>query len=99
VTIIFHNHAGPAAAAVLPARAGAPAPDSIADIAERLMGEFGGQLDLSVISRTVLDCRDDLACPPTGAPPSLVERLARERLLRTAHRSSLAVLPGPRGSP
>lgn len=66
----------------------APVPASLADITERLMSEFGGRLNLSVISRTVLDSRNDLA----GSRPESVEALARQRLTATARPSSLAPL-------
>lgn len=58
--------------------------ESIADIAERLMGEFGDRLDLEVISRTVLDCRDGLAGHPPGASLELIEQMSRQHLQRTA---------------
>lgn len=54
---------------------------SLADIAERLMAEFSGQVNLSVISRVVQESRKDLQGAPPGALPELTERLARQRLL------------------
>jgi hypothetical protein len=61
-------------------------PDTIADIAERLMGEFGGRLDLAVISAAVLDSVHHLEC--AGAPsPEHIERLARHRLRMATHRT------------
>lgn len=82
---MIDNHTTSPGAVVLPSQRGAAVtvpevPDSIADIAERLMGEFGDRLDLDVISGIVLDCRDGLA----GSPAELVERQARQRLRRSA---------------
>jgi len=54
--------------------------DSVADVTERLLFEFGGERDLAVISRMVLGCRAELAGVPEGALPELLERLARQRL-------------------
>jgi hypothetical protein len=47
VTIIFDDQTRHGPAAVLLASRGVVVPDSIADIAERLVDEFGGQPDLS----------------------------------------------------
>jgi hypothetical protein len=75
-----------AAAVAVPTPRAPAASESIADIAERLMGEFGDRLDLDVISRTVLDCRDGLAGCPSGASLELIERMSRQHLQRTAGR-------------
>ena len=56
-----------------------------ADVCERLMAEFGSDLQLSVITRVALQAKRDLSCSPTGALPELVERLARQRLLVIAN--------------
>lgn len=56
---------------------------SVPDIAERLMIEFGGAVDLSVISQIVLRCCRDLRGIPAATAPELVERLARQDLLDT----------------
>jgi hypothetical protein len=53
---------------------------TLADIAEKLMTEFGAQFNVSTISNVVLACRHDLQKSPAGAPPKQVERLARYRL-------------------
>lgn len=58
------------------------APDvSLADVTERLMAEFCTRVEVSAVSRIVLDCRRELAGVHTSAVPELVERLARQRLL------------------
>lgn len=75
-------------AVTVPTQRATVASESIADIAERLMGEFGDRLDLDVISRTVLDCRDGLAGHPSGSSLELIEQLSRERLQRTARREA-----------
>jgi hypothetical protein len=54
---------------------------SLPDVAERLMAEFGGRVDLATITRVVLDCRRDLQGAPPGALPELLERHARQHLL------------------
>lgn len=54
---------------------------NVADVTERLLAEFEGQLDLGVVSRVVLETRRQLDCSPQGALPELVERAARQRLL------------------
>ena len=54
---------------------------SLPDVAERLMAEFGGRVDLATITRAVLDCRRDLQGAPPGALPELLERHARQHLL------------------
>lgn len=54
---------------------------SLADVTERLMAEFCASVDVSAVSRIVLDCRHELAGAHTSAAPELVERLARQRLL------------------
>ena len=54
---------------------------SLPDVAERLMAEFGGRVDLATITRAVLDCRRDLQGVPPGALPELLERHARQHLL------------------
>jgi hypothetical protein len=51
-----------------------------ADVTERLLAEFDGELDSAVVAAVVLDCRAELAAVPAGALPELLERLARERL-------------------
>jgi len=53
----------------------------LADVTERLMAEFEHQIELSVITRVVLQCRRDLDTPAIQALPELLERLARQRLL------------------
>ncbi len=57
---------------------------TLADVTERLMAEFGDQVDVSTVSRVVLGCRHDLQGSPVAALPELVERLARQRLLQGA---------------
>ena len=57
---------------------------SVADVIERLIGEFEDRLALHVIARAALGCRRDLDCSPTAALPELLERLARRRLLDVA---------------
>jgi hypothetical protein len=56
-------------------------PDAgLASVAERLMGEFEGRIDLFVITGVVLRCARDLSTVPAGALPELAERSARQRL-------------------
>jgi len=69
-----------------------PQQRSVADITEQLMGEFGAQINLSVISRTVLSCHEDLQ-RAAGASPQLLERLARGRLLLQVARTTTAPCP------
>lgn len=57
---------------------------SVADITERLMAEFDGQIQVATISDVVLGCQRDLRGSPVPALPELVERLARQRLLHPA---------------
>lgn len=71
-------------------------PDSLADITERLMGEFGDTLDLSVISRTVLHCRNALTGTASGARPTQVEDLARQRLRGMLLGTLRPAVPAPR---
>ena len=55
---------------------------SVADVTEALMGEFGAQLNLSVISQPVLEARHHVRATATEAPADLVEALARHLLLQ-----------------
>lgn len=67
-----------------PTRPASSAPHDmpLADITERLMVEFGDRIQVSTISKIVLECRHDLQGSPVQALPELVERLARQRLLQ-----------------
>ncbi|MDD7939560.1 hypothetical protein PHK61_14145 [Actinomycetospora lutea] len=49
----------------------------------RLAAEFPGH-HVAVVSATVVRCRRELDGVPPGALPELLERLARERLRRSA---------------
>ncbi len=51
-----------------------------ADITERLMAQFDGQLPLDTISDTVRDTARDLADQPAEDQAELVERVAAARL-------------------
>ncbi len=53
----------------------------LADVAERLMAQFGAEVDLPTISRVVMRCRRDLRGVPAAALEEHIERLARQRLL------------------
>jgi hypothetical protein len=55
-------------------------PVDVAAVAERLMLELEGQVNLAAISRVVLGCIRDLTAVPDEALPELVERCARQRL-------------------
>ena len=55
--------------------------ESVAAATARLAAEFGAHSPAS-IEPVVIACRRDLAGSPPGALPELVERLARQRLLR-----------------
>jgi hypothetical protein len=63
-----------------------PYTPSLADSTERLMLEFGTQLDLATISRTVLACRQELREARVGTP-ALIETLARQRLVQACNES------------
>jgi hypothetical protein len=52
----------------------------LADIVERLRGDFLGQLEPSLVITTVRRCRGELDITRGPAMPELVERLARQRL-------------------
>jgi hypothetical protein len=86
MTIMAQEHTGRHGAVTVPTQRTPATCESIADIAERLMGEFDDRLDLDVISRTVLDCRDGLAGHPSGSSLELIEQLSRQLLQRTAQR-------------
>jgi len=60
--------------------------DSLADVTERLFGEFEPRLSLGTIVATVRQCHHDLegAGTPQPALPELIERLARQRLTQLA---------------
>ena len=60
--------------------------DSLADVTERLFGEFEPRLSLGTIVATVRQCHRDLegAGTPQLALPELIERLARHRLTQLA---------------
>ena len=56
--------------------------DALADVAERPMAEFEGQLSPCVVSAVVRDVDRDLSgAPPAEARAELLERSARQRLL------------------
>jgi hypothetical protein len=55
----------------------------LTDTTDRLIVEFGGEVDVAAIGRVVLSCREELRGAPAGALPELIERLARQRLLST----------------
>jgi len=60
--------------------------ESLAEVTERLLGEFEPRLSLGTIVATVRECHRDLedAGTPQPALPELVERLARQRLTELA---------------
>ena len=66
----------------------------VIDVSEKLMAEFEHRLGLEVVSRTVLQCRQDLCTSPVSALPELVERSARQRLIDLVG----APLPAPRAA-
>lgn len=73
----------------------------LADVTERLMGEFSGQWSLDVISALVCQAARDLAGTGAGPWGELLERSARQRLvdLDAARRPPLAAVgPGRRSS-
>ena len=70
----------------------------LADVTERLMAEFEHQIELSVITRVVLQCRRDLDTPAIHALPELLERLARQRLLDQLPTGTRARVPAARSS-
>lgn len=53
---------------------------SLADVTDRLIGEFAGGLSASVVVATVRHCRRELDIVSGPAMPEMVERLARQRL-------------------
>jgi hypothetical protein len=57
------------------------APSDLADVAERLMGEFGDRIDLLTISTVVLAACHDLRGSGGAARTVGLEALARGRLL------------------
>jgi hypothetical protein len=57
------------------------ADEAVASAIARLTVEFAGRSS-PPIAPVVVACRRDLAGSPPGALPELVERLARQRLLR-----------------
>ena len=63
------------------AEAHAEAPDSVADVAERLMAEHGHAVPLATVTATVLAAYRDLAGQvPRPALAELLYRLASQRL-------------------
>jgi len=60
---------------------GAGGRSSVADVTERLMGEFEPRIDLSTITRIVRACSCEMPLSNPDAPLGMLEHLARERLL------------------
>lgn len=56
----------------------------VAEAIARLTAEFHDVLGPTVVRRTVIGCRRELAGAPAGALPELLERLARQRLAPAA---------------
>jgi hypothetical protein len=73
-------------------RTGAPdgTDPSVTEAVARLAEEFAGGTGCDVVRRVVLDCRQELDASPEAALPELLERLARQRLLRLGHRPPAA---------
>lgn len=67
--------------------------DGVADVAERLMAEFEGRLNLDVITAVVRQAARDVAGVHPLARDEMVERAARQRLL------DLSQIPGPDAAP
>jgi hypothetical protein len=58
-----------------------PRPETVAEVAERLMAEFGHAVPLDAVTASVLSAQRDLdRLALEHAPPTLLDRLARARL-------------------
>lgn len=56
--------------------------NTVADVAEQLMREFGHVVSLVTVTASVLNARRDVAFLPLHhVPPNLLDRLARARML------------------
>lgn len=62
-----------------------------AAVADRLLAEFAGEVDVPTVRRVVSECVADITAVPVPALPELVERCARQRLA--------ALLGHPRATP
>lgn len=49
-------------------------------VADRLLAEFAGEVDVPTVRRVVRACAADITAVPVPALPELVERCARQRL-------------------
>jgi hypothetical protein len=59
--------------------------ETVAEVAERLMGEFGHAVSLNIVSACVLSAQRDLdQLALRHVPPTLLDRLARARLADTS---------------